>query len=49
VYSTAAGASGAGFTGTLAVTGLTALTWTVAASTLLFAGLALLKILPRRR
>ncbi|MEU7279833.1 hypothetical protein AB0A69_13760 [Streptomyces sp. NPDC045431] len=49
MYTSAAGASGAGFTGALATTGLHALTWTVAASTLLFAALALMKILPRRR
>ncbi|MET9951708.1 hypothetical protein ABZ135_09180 [Streptomyces sp. NPDC006339] len=49
MYTSAAGVSGAGFTGALATSGLTALAWTVAASTLLFAGLALMKILPRRR
>ncbi|MER7515661.1 hypothetical protein [Streptomyces sp. NPDC126499] len=49
MYTTAAGATGTGFTGALAATGLTALSWIVAATTLVFAGLAVGKLLPRRR
>jgi hypothetical protein len=39
---------GAGGTSTLAYTGFDALGWAVAGTTLLFAGLALLKLAPRR-
>ncbi|MGE7391409.1 hypothetical protein ACQKM2_38665 [Streptomyces sp. NPDC004126] len=42
----AAGVSGAGTAGVLATAGLGVLGWTVAATTLLFAALALGKLLP---
>lgn len=41
-------ASGLGGSTTLAYTGFNALAWTVAGVTLVFAGLALLKLVPRR-
>lgn len=41
-------ASGAGGAATLAYTGLNVLAYVVAGTTLLFAGLALLKLVPRR-
>lgn len=48
MYSKVGSAAGTGGT-TLAYTGLDVLYWVVAASVLIFAGIALTKLLPRRR